>query len=114
MQGDMMVLPFPGRVIGNIDKSNFPEPSGIVFHPLRETLFVVGDEGDLGEMKIDGTPLRKKHYPAETFRMDFEGITVNPLTGLLYVAVDSAGNIYIAQDSGGILKIEWTNQLKND
>ena len=87
------VIPFPGSVIGNIDKSGFPEPSGIVFHPTRKTLFVVGDEGDMCEMKTDGTLLSRKHYPADTARMDFEGITVNPATGLLYIAVEGAEKI---------------------
>lgn len=40
--------PFPGDVIGNIERSSFREPSGIVFHPARKTLFVVGDEGAHG------------------------------------------------------------------
>lgn len=86
----VLEIPFPGLVIGNIDKAGFAEPSGIVFHPLRRTLFVVGDEGDLCEMKTDGTLLGQKHYPAGKTRMDFEGITVNPSTGLLYIAVEGA------------------------
>ena len=45
---------FPCSWVGNIDKVNFNEPSGIVFHALRGTLFVVGDEGDLCEIKTDG------------------------------------------------------------
>jgi uncharacterized protein YjiK len=81
---------FPGQVLGNIDKTGFGEPSGIVFHPVRKTLFVVGDEGDLCEMKTDGTMLRQKHYPFNSFKMDFEGITVNPATSLLYVAIEAA------------------------
>jgi len=88
-----VVEPFPGQVAGDIDKARFGEPSGIVFHPVRKTLFVVGDEGDLCEMKTDGTMLRKEHYPSSSVRMDFEGITVNPATGLLYVAIEGAESI---------------------
>jgi uncharacterized protein YjiK len=88
-----VVEPFPGRVVGDIDKASFAEPSGIVFHPVRKTLFLVGDEGDLCEMKTDGTMLRKEHYPFSSVRMDFEGITVNPATGLLYVAIEGADSI---------------------
>ncbi len=84
------VVRFPGKVVGNIDKAGFGEPSGLVFHPLRRTLFVAGDEGDLCEMKTDGTMLRRMHYPSSAFRMDFEGITVNPATGLLYIVVEGA------------------------
>lgn len=83
------VARFEGQVLGNIDKGRFPEPSGIVFHPARKTLFVVGDGGDLCEMKTDGTVLGKKHY-ADLKATDFEGITVNPASGLLYVAVEGA------------------------
>jgi uncharacterized protein YjiK len=88
--GSPLVGRFPGRVIGNIDKTGFGEPSGIVFHPARRTLFIVGDEGDLCEMQTDGTLLREKHYPSGSVRMDFEGITVNPATGLLYIAIEGA------------------------
>jgi len=59
---------------------DFPEPSGIVWHPSRGSLFLVGDEGDIGELSIDGRLLRKFHIGG-----DFEAITVDPATGLLYV-----------------------------
>lgn len=68
----------------NIDRAGFPEPSGIVFHARRGTLFVVGDEGDLGEFSLDGTLIRQTWVRSA----DFEGITCNPATGLLYVAVE--------------------------
>jgi uncharacterized protein YjiK len=84
------VARFSGQVIGNIEKTGFNEPSGIVFHPSRKTLFVVGDEGDLCEMRADGTMLRSRHYSLGSTKMDFEGITVNPDTGLLYIAVEGA------------------------
>lgn len=76
--------PFPYTVIGNIDQSGFKEPSGICFHPLRESLFVVGDKGHIGEMQTDGTLLKQRRIR----KADFEGITSNPSTGLLYVAVE--------------------------
>lgn len=62
----------------------FREPSGVVFHPDRGTLFAVGDEGDLIELETDGTVIKTAH-PG---RFDFEGITVGP-DGLLYVGVES-------------------------
>ncbi|MGD9346290.1 MAG: SdiA-regulated domain-containing protein [Candidatus Aminicenantes bacterium] len=65
---------------GCIDQEEFCEPSGICFHPIRKTLFVVSDEGEITEIETDGTPL---------FRMkiagDLEGVTVNPETGFLYL-----------------------------
>ena len=68
---------------GSIDRQNFPEPSGICYHPDRKTLFVVSDEGYVAEIKKDGTPVAKYRVPG-----DLEGITLDPGSGLLYVAVE--------------------------
>lgn len=68
---------------GNIDQQNFVEPSDICFHPSRKTLFVVSDEGEVAEIKKDGSPIFNKKIPG-----DLEGITVNPETGLLYIVVE--------------------------
>jgi uncharacterized protein YjiK len=72
-------LGIPGYGI-NIDQQSFVEPSGICFHPLRKTLFVVSDEGEIAEIKTDGTPVFRLKIPG-----DLEGITVNPQSGLLYI-----------------------------
>jgi uncharacterized protein YjiK len=58
----------------------FPEPSGIVYHPLRRTLFVVGDEGDIGEVDLAGNLLHIRNLGG-----DLEGVTCNPGDGRLYV-----------------------------
>ena len=87
--------------IGNIDKSGLAEPSGIVYHPGRGTLFLVGDEGDVAEWQRDGTPIRQVRIP-ET---DFEGITCNPATGLLYAAVEGREAIFeIDPQTLGVLR----------
>lgn len=65
----------------NIEKIN--EPSGIVYHPGRGSLFVVGDEGILAEIALDGEMLQKRDLI-----LDLEGITVNPSSGHLYLAVE--------------------------
>ncbi|MCJ7680857.1 MAG: SdiA-regulated domain-containing protein, partial [Candidatus Aminicenantes bacterium] len=65
---------------GNIDGQNIEEPSGIVFHPIRGTLFVVSDEGGLYEIGTDGSPVGFMDIPG-----DLEGLTVHPGTGLLYI-----------------------------
>jgi len=65
---------------GSIDKQDFPEPSGICFHPTRKTLFVVSDEGEIAEIEKDGTPVFRMSIPG-----DLEGVTVNPETGILYL-----------------------------
>ncbi len=65
---------------GNIDKQGIVEPSGIVFHPIRRTLFVVNDGGGLYEIETDGSPIDYMDIPG-----DLEGITVHPQTGFLYI-----------------------------
>jgi len=65
---------------GTIDQQEFPEPSGICYHPARDTLFVVSDEGEIAEIEKDGTPVFKKKIPG-----DLEGITVNPVSCFLYI-----------------------------
>ena len=64
---------------GYIDLKGFPEPSGICFHPIRKTLFVVSDEGEIAEILKDGTFVFHQAIPG-----DLEGVTVNPETGLVY------------------------------
>jgi myo-inositol-hexaphosphate 3-phosphohydrolase len=89
MLAETTVLPFPCQWIGNIDQVNFNEPSGIVFHPWRETLFIVGDEGDICEIQRDGTLVKQKRI----CYADFEGITCDPSTGLLYIAIEGEEKI---------------------
>lgn len=68
----------------------FDEPSGIAWHPARGTMFVVGDEGDLAECTAGGEVLRQKRFEGDETggRVDFEGVTVDPASGLLYVVVE--------------------------
>lgn len=68
---------------GDIDQQQFPEPSGICYHPQRGTLFVVSDEGFIAEMKKGGSPVANW-----TIGGDLEGITANPQTGVLYIALE--------------------------
>jgi hypothetical protein len=76
---------FGYRWAGDIDKSGFAEPSGIVFHPGRRTLFVAGDEGALMEITTEGQVIQSKVISPGT---DFEGITCDPATGLLYMVIE--------------------------
>ena len=80
---------FPYEWLGNIEKSGFDEPSGIVYHPSRGTLFLVGDDGDICEMTTKGAIVKKKL----SGRADYEGVTCDPATGLLYVAVEGQETI---------------------
>ncbi|MDA1190487.1 MAG: SdiA-regulated domain-containing protein [Candidatus Poribacteria bacterium] len=84
--------PLPVVLIGNIDRIDFPEPSGITYHAARKTLFVVSDEGHLCEIETDGAPVRSDKIAFEG-TPDFEGVTVDPSSGLLYVAVEGLDEI---------------------
>ena len=68
---------------GDIDKQQLREPSGICFHAQRGTLFVVSDEGEVAEIKKDGTPVA--NY---MIKGDLEAIAVVSETGLLYIGVE--------------------------
>lgn len=76
--------------VGNIDKIGFNEPSGICWHTQRKTLFVVGDEGDIGEITAEGSLVKQNCIRPGA---DFEGVTHDPATGLLYVAIEEAESI---------------------
>jgi len=68
---------------GDIDRQQLREPSGICYHAQRNTLFVVGDEGEVAEIQKDGTPVA--NYKVKG---DLEAIDVVPETGLLYIGVE--------------------------
>ena len=82
---DPAAMVFPYKWVGLIDRDRLNEPSGIVYHAARQTLFAVGDEGDIIEMRTDGTAVAHT-----TLRKgaDLEGVTCDPSTGLVYVAVE--------------------------
>ena len=82
-------IALPYQWVGNIDKNGFNEPSGICWHTQRKTLFVVGDAGDVCELTTEGFVIKEKHVR----NADFEGITHDPATGLLYIAVEGAESI---------------------
>jgi len=68
---------------GDIDQENFPEPSGLVYHTTRDSIFVVSDEGFVSEIGKDGTPISNFIVPG-----DLEGVTFDPSSGLIYVLVE--------------------------
>ena len=70
---------------GDIDESDIKEPSGIVYHSEEDCLFVAGDEGQLCRMKKDGTLVKMEMLKEGA---DLEGVTYDPATGLVYVAVE--------------------------
>ena len=101
---DPLDIVLPSQWIGNIDQAGFNEPSGITFYPPSETLFVVGDEGDICEIQLDGVLIRQKRIRDA----DFEGITFNPATGLLYVAVEGEESIIEIEPTDLSVRREFT------
>lgn len=77
-------IQLPHKSIGNIAPIPMRELSGATFHPQRQTLFVVGDEGDIYELRTDGGLIRQGYLE----QTDIEGITVHPETGRLYAVVE--------------------------
>jgi hypothetical protein len=65
--------------------------SDIVFYPPRETLFAVRDNGQIIEIKTDGSFIRDREIREGA---DLEGITYNPDTGMLYVVVEGEEIIF--------------------
>jgi uncharacterized protein YjiK len=77
---------FPHAYLARFEKLDLKEPSGIIFHPGRGTLFVIGDKGHLSELQTDGVRLKQERLGKE----DTEDITYDPVTGNLYVVVEGA------------------------
>ena len=86
---DPRSIVFEHEWIGDIDQIGFNEPSGIVYHAGRGTLFAVGDEGDICEIETDGKLIKQTHIRDG----DFEGVTYDPATGLLYVVIEGEERI---------------------
>lgn len=77
-------IELPYTWVGNIINAPILEPSGVTYHPIRKTLFIVDDEGHIHEIRTDGTAIQTKALRER----DLEGITINPTTGQLYAAVE--------------------------
>jgi uncharacterized protein YjiK len=59
------------------------EPSGIALHPRLHHLFVVGDEGTVGELDGDGRTIRVDRVPA-----NLEDLVFHPQSGTLVLLVE--------------------------
>jgi len=83
------IPPLPHEVLGVLELKTVKEPSGLCYHTLRNTFFMVDDSGVVCEFTSDGNILKEmKIRPA-----DFEGITHDPATGLLYIVIEGADSI---------------------
>lgn len=69
--------------------NKIPEPSGIVFHPQRKSLYIVSDEGRIAEISLKGKLIKYKGLKGA----NLEGLTVDPNTGLIYAVVEGKEQI---------------------
>lgn len=79
-------------VMGNhtVYEVNMEELSGLDFNQDRTALLACGDKGTVKEVSFEGEILKD----IWTKRSDVEGITVNPSTGDIYIAVERAQEIH--------------------
>lgn len=101
--------PLPFERVGDEDDEaaiDFPESSGLTYHPLRKTLFTVSDDGHIGEFRTDGTLVQRRHLLFE----DFEGITAHSQTGLLYLAIEGRDNVLEVDPEGLVIRREYDLQ----
>lgn len=82
---------------------DFPSPSGVTYHPPRKTLFLVNDDGYLGEFRTDGTLVQSRHLLFQ----DFEAITCDPGTGLLYIAIEGRDDVLEVDPEGLAMRREY-------
>ncbi|MBF9017775.1 MULTISPECIES: SdiA-regulated domain-containing protein [unclassified Oceanispirochaeta] len=69
------------EVIEEYPLHGFREPSGLTYSESRDSLFMVGDEGHVAEISLDGEILNLKWLGSR----DFEGVTIHPESEELYV-----------------------------
>jgi len=74
--------------------ANIPEASGICYSSLRDSLFVVGDNGIIVELTTNGQVLRDKSFKSLD-NHDFEGIACDDKEGIISIAVEGSDNILI-------------------
>ena len=94
----------PYQPMENFETSPFNEPSGIVFLAERGTLFVVGDEGQIAELRPDGTMVKN----GQGLKNDYEGITYAPSTGLLYLVTEQKAHIFEVSPDDFTISREFT------
>ncbi|HUU42721.1 MAG TPA: esterase-like activity of phytase family protein [Planctomycetota bacterium] len=105
----MLLVAWVAAITGkpvDIDRTGVEEPSGLVYHTGRGTLFAVGDQGKIYEMRTDGRPVKQKDL-AEGGWLDLEGVTFDPSTGLLYVAVEGKERILEVDPETLAITREW-------
>ena len=86
---------FPVMEQDVLDEDNkMDEPSGIAFHPMRNTLFIVSDNDFIYETDHNAVIKRSaKVSLPDVKKLDLEGVTVNTRTGAVYVISEKLDSI---------------------
>ncbi|WP_224370207.1 SdiA-regulated domain-containing protein [Hyalangium versicolor] len=84
------------------------EPSGIVFHPTRGTLFVVGDHGDVAELTRDGQVLHQTRIKDH----GFEGVTVGPDGRVFVIEEKKSPKLYALDPDSLEIQAEYEVETK--
>lgn len=83
--------------------AGLPEPSAVVYHAKRGTLFVVSDDGAIGEITLDGKVLKTRALGG-----DLEGITYDPSSGNLYVVREGHEIIFEVKPDSFVISRRFT------
>ena len=83
-------------IVAEIFSLSIAEPSGLSYSVDKQSFYTVSDRGTLYNISIDGKTIKQLHYTSE----DFEGVTVNPNNGKIYVVKERVGEL-VELDSDG-------------
>jgi uncharacterized protein YjiK len=84
-------LKYKLTIIAEYPLQGFLEPSGLTYSESRNTLFIVGDEGHVAEISLNGDILNKSWLG----KRDLEGITIDPDRSALYVLDERKNQILL-------------------
>ncbi|MEK7132118.1 MAG: SdiA-regulated domain-containing protein [Patescibacteria group bacterium] len=76
------------------------EPSGVIYHPDRNSYIVVSDEGDIAELAPDGAVLHSWSLGAS---YDLEDVTIGLAPNLVYLAEENTSRAYAFNLTTGTL-----------
>ncbi len=93
-----------------------PEPSGIVYHRQRESFYVVGDQGHVLELGVDGVERATVQHSGH----GYEGITCTTDGTRLYAAIERRGHrpdrlVELTPElelTGREVQLKWPQQFK--
>jgi len=77
------------EIVTTIPTGTVSEPSGLVYSNARNSIFVVGDRGEIGEISSTNELINKETHDDRTF----EGLTFDSINNRLYAVTEGDDNI---------------------